>query len=332
MHHHARRTTTATTTSIITMAPPADMTLAPHPTIPKPDGPVMVCILDGWGVNAEDEYNAVFSAETPCTDGLRAVPLRYRTVKAHGTAVGLPSDADMGNSEVGHNALGSGQVVDQGARLVDLALSTGKMFEGAGWKLISQAFADHAVHFIGLLSDGGVHSRYDQLIGCVRGAVERGAKKVRVHVLTDGRDVPDGSSAQFVAQLQDDLKALNAKGDGVDCQIASGGGRMNITMDRYEADWGMVKRGWDAHVLGKAPHTFTDALTAVKTLRVSCSGVSAEEEGMAWGGSSRRLKGGLVAAVACVVFSHLERRRRLSSRSHDDPVANLNNQNTSSPH
>jgi 2,3-bisphosphoglycerate-independent phosphoglycerate mutase len=71
---------------------------------------VLVCILDGWGVNVEDEYNAVFSAETPCTDALKAVPKRYRSVKAHGTAVGLPSDADMGNSEVGHNALGSGQV------------------------------------------------------------------------------------------------------------------------------------------------------------------------------------------------------------------------------
>jgi 2,3-bisphosphoglycerate-independent phosphoglycerate mutase len=245
------------------MAP--NMQLAPHPTIPKPDGPVMVCILDGWGVNVEDQYNAVFTASTPATDKLRAVPGRYRTVKAHGTAVGLPSDADMGNSEVGHNALGSGQVVDQGARLVDLALSTGQMFDGAGWKLISGAFADHTVHFIGLLSDGGVHSRYDQLLGCIRGAVERGAKRIRVHVLTDGRDVPDGSSATFVAQLQDDLAALS---DKCDAKIASGGGRMNITMDRYEADWSMVKRGWDAHVLGKAPHQFTSALEAVKTLRV----------------------------------------------------------------
>lgn len=159
---------------------PRSMQLAPHPTIPKPDGPVMVCILDGWGVNVEDQYNAVFSADTPCTDALRTVQGRYRAVKAHGTAVGLPSDADMGNSEVGHNALGSGQVVDQGARLVDLALSSGQMFEGAGWKCISGAFADHTVHFIGLLSDGGVHSRYDQLIGCIRcGDGEGGGVGVR---------------------------------------------------------------------------------------------------------------------------------------------------------
>jgi 2,3-bisphosphoglycerate-independent phosphoglycerate mutase len=138
----------------------------------------------------------------------------------------------MGNSEVGHNALGSGQVIDQGARLVDQALASGKMFELPGWKLISQAFPANTVHFIGLLSDGGVHSRYDQLVGCIKGAVERGAKRIRVHVLTDGRDVPDGSSVQFVSSLVKDLKSLEAQ--GCDAQIASGGGRMCVTMDRYE--------------------------------------------------------------------------------------------------
>ena len=73
---------------------------------------------------------------------------------------------------------------------------------GAGWKYISGAFAAHTVHFIGLLSNGGVHSRTDQLFGLVRGAAARGAKRVRVHVLTDGRDVPDGSSIKFVAELE----------------------------------------------------------------------------------------------------------------------------------
>jgi 2,3-bisphosphoglycerate-independent phosphoglycerate mutase len=76
------------------------------------------------------------------------------------------------------------QVIDQGARLVDMALANGKMFELPGWKLISQAFPEHTVHFIGLLSDGGVHSRFNQLVGCVKGAVERGAKRIRVHILT----------------------------------------------------------------------------------------------------------------------------------------------------
>lgn len=146
-----------------------DMKLAPHPTISKHDGPVLVVILDGFGENEfKDEYNAVHVAKTPNVDKLHSVAKRFRIVKAHGRAVGLPSDADMGNSEVGHNALGAGQVVDQGARLVDMALESGKMFEGNGWKYIAPTFADHTVHFIGLLSDGGVHSRYDQLIGTVK--------------------------------------------------------------------------------------------------------------------------------------------------------------------
>ncbi|KAK9842452.1 hypothetical protein WJX81_000771 [Elliptochloris bilobata] len=238
--------------------------LAPHASLPKSEAPVLVCILDGWGENVvKDEYNAINVADTPTTDALKDVPGRWRTVRAHGTAVGLPSDADMGNSEVGHNALGSGQVIDQGARLVDIALEDGSAFKLDGWKYISESFTEHTVHFIGLLSDGGVHSRIDQLLGFVRGAARDGAKRIRVHMLTDGRDVPDGSSVKYTEELEKDLAAV----EGCDAKIASGGGRMYVTMDRYEADWSIVERGWHAHVLGEAPHTFTSALEAVKTLR-----------------------------------------------------------------
>ena len=214
---------------------------------------------------SKDKFNAVYMANTPCSDALRSVPGRWRTIRAHGTAVGLPSDADMGNSEVGHNALGAGQIIDQGASLVDKALESGSMFTGDGWGYVSQAFPEGTLHLIGLLSDGGVHSRTDQLFGLIRGAVERGTKKIRVHVLTDGRDVADGSSVKFVQELEGVLKEVDAK--GCDAKIASGGGRMYVTMDRYEADWNIVKRGWDAHVLGEAPHKFKDAETAIKTLR-----------------------------------------------------------------
>lgn len=106
------------------------------------------------------------------------------------------------------------------------------MFEGEGWKLISKSFEKNTVHFIGLLSDGGVHSRYDQMIRTVQGAVERGAKRIRIHILTDGRDVADGSSIQFTETLEKDLIELRNK--GCDVKIASGGGRMRVTMDRYE--------------------------------------------------------------------------------------------------
>lgn len=234
----------------------SEYALKPHPTIKPCEGPMMVCIVDGFGENEfKDEYNAVHVASTPTVDSLRAVPGRFRAIKAHGTAVGLPTDADMGNSEVGHNALGSGQIVDQGARLVDIALETGAMYEGDGWKLISKAFEANTVHFIGLLSDGGVHSRCNQLYGCMKGAAERGAKRIRVHILTDGRDVPDGSSARFVEELQVELAALNAK--GCDAKVASGGGRMFITMDRYEV------RAWCACM-----HAYANACPSSVTSRL----------------------------------------------------------------
>eukprot|EP01023_Acetabularia_acetabulum_P034930 TRINITY_DN3286_c0_g1_i5.p1 TRINITY_DN3286_c0_g1~~TRINITY_DN3286_c0_g1_i5.p1 ORF type:complete len:560 (+),score=123.28 TRINITY_DN3286_c0_g1_i5:81-1760(+) len=255
-----------------------DFSLNAHPSIPVAEKPVLVCIIDGYGENKyTDKYNAVVSAETPCIDALRSkAPDRWCEVQAHGTAVGLPSDADMGNSEVGHNALGSGQVVDQGARLVDIALETGEMFTGDGWKYISAAFENNTLHFIGLLSDGGVHSRFNQLIGTMKGAAEKGAKKMRCHVLSDGRDVPDGSFIGFVEALEKDLTEINDK-FGCDAKIASGGGRMHVTMDRYEADWAIVERGWKTHVLGESPNKFKSAVDAAKTLRGSGEGIVSDQ-------------------------------------------------------
>ncbi|KAG2592538.1 2,3-bisphosphoglycerate-independent phosphoglycerate mutase [Panicum virgatum] len=240
-------------------------TLPDHPKLPK-GKQVAVVVLDGWGEANADEYNCIHVAQTPVMDSLKnGAPEKWRLVKAHGTAVGLPSDDDMGNSEVGHNALGAGRIFAQGAKLVDQALASGKIYEGDGFNYIKESFENGTLHLIGLLSDGGVHSRLDQLQLLLKGASERGAKKIRVHILTDGRDVLDGSSVGFVETLENDLSQLREK--GIDAQIASGGGRMYVTMDRYENDWDVVKRGWDAQVLGEAPHKFKSALEAVKTLR-----------------------------------------------------------------
>ncbi|TKY69023.1 2,3-bisphosphoglycerate-independent phosphoglycerate mutase [Spatholobus suberectus] len=206
--------------------------LADHPKLPK-GKQVAVVVLDGWGEAIPNQYNCIHIADTPTMDSLKnGAPNHWRLVKAHGKAVGLPTDDDMGNSEVGHNALGAGRIYAQGAKLVDLALASGKIYDG---ELLLQ------------------------------GVSERGVKRIRVHILTDGRDVLDGSSVGFVETLENDLAKLCEK--GIDARIASGGGRMYVTMDRYENDWNVVKRGWDAQVLGKAPHTFTSALEAVKKLR-----------------------------------------------------------------
>ncbi|KAL6506813.1 Phosphoglucomutase-1 [Orobanche hederae] len=239
--------------------------LKDHPKLPKGKTIAMV-VLDGWGEANPDQYNCIHVAETPTMDSLKnGAPERWRLVKAHGKAVGLPTEDDMGNSEVGHNALGAGRIYAQGAKLVDIALETGKIYDGEGFTYIKQSFANGTLHLIGLLSDGGVHSRLDQLQLLLKGASEHGAQRIRVHILTDGRDVLDGSSVGFVETLENDLAKLREK--GVDAQIASGGGRMYVTMDRYENDWDVVKRGWDAQVLGGAPHKFKSPVEAVKKLR-----------------------------------------------------------------
>eukprot|EP00250_Pteridium_aquilinum_P021258 c25071_g2_i1 orf=132-1820(+) len=244
-----------------------DWVLPAHPKLPK-GKTLAVVILDGWGEQVPDEYNAIHVANTPTMDSLKkGAPEHWRLVRAHGPAVGLPSEDDMGNSEVGHNALGAGRIFEQGAKLVDSALATGKLFKGAGFQYIQECFADGTLHLIGLLSDGGVHSRYDQLELLMKGSAAHGAKRIRVHILTDGRDVLDGSSFAFVEQLEKDLEALRKQ--GVDALLASGGGRMYVTMDRYENDWNVVKRGWDAQVLGEAPHKFKSGLEALKHLKAA---------------------------------------------------------------
>ncbi|KAJ4832509.1 2,3-bisphosphoglycerate-independent phosphoglycerate mutase [Turnera subulata] len=239
--------------------------LADHPKLPK-GKTIAVVVLDGWGEAPPNQYNCIHVAGTPTMDSFKkGAPKRWRLIKAHGTAVGLPGDDDMGNSEVGHNALGAGRIYAQGAKLVDLALASGKIYEGDGFKYIRECFENGTLHLIGLLSDGGVHSRLDQLELFMKGASEHGAKRIRVHILTDGRDVLDGTSIGFTETLEKDLAQLREK--GIDAKIASGGGRMYVTMDRYENDWNVVKRGWDAQVLGEAPHKFKSALEAVKKLR-----------------------------------------------------------------
>ncbi|XP_072975913.1 2,3-bisphosphoglycerate-independent phosphoglycerate mutase-like [Typha angustifolia] len=239
--------------------------LSDHPMLPK-GKTVAVVVLDGWGEANPDDFNCIYRANTPTMDSLKeGAPEKWRLIKAHGTAVGLPTDDDMGNSEVGHNALGAGRIYEQGAKLVDQALASGKIYEGEGFKYIKESFGQGTLHLIGLLSDGGVHSRLDQLQLLLKGANEHGAKRIRVHILTDGRDVLDGTSVNFVEILENDLAKLWEK--GTDARIASGGGRMHVIMDRYENDWEVVKRGWDAQVLGEAPYKFRSALEAVKKLR-----------------------------------------------------------------
>ena len=228
-------------------------------------GPVLTVVMDGVGLAPNTVSNAVAQAYTPTLDMLMA---KYPMVslKAHGTAVGLPSDDDMGNSEVGHNALGSGQVFAQGAKLVSNSIESKKMFSSATWQeLISNVKSNGStLHFIGLFSDGNVHSHIDHLKAMLAEAKQEGVNKVRIHTLIDGRDVGETSALEYILPFEEFLASLN--GDGFDARIASGGGRMKITMDRYEANWAMVDLGWKTHVLGEG-RQFCCAAKAVETYR-----------------------------------------------------------------
>jgi len=229
-------------------------------------GPVVTIVMDGIGIAPESEGNAISLAYTPTLDMLMA---KYPTVKlaAHGMAVGLPSDDDMGNSEVGHNALGSGQVFAQGAKLVSQSIESGKIFASETWK---NAVKGNTLHFLGLFSDGNVHSHIDHLKALIAKAKEEGVKRVRVHILLDGRDVGETSALEYIDPFEDFLSSLRS--DSFDVMIASGGGRMKITMDRYEADWSMVDRGWHTHVLGEG-RQFNSAHEAVETLRAETGAI-----------------------------------------------------------
>ncbi|MCL2058147.1 MAG: 2,3-bisphosphoglycerate-independent phosphoglycerate mutase [Oscillospiraceae bacterium] len=256
-------------------------------SFPKYKGPLLLVVMDGVGTCGRTIGNAVMSANTPTLDRLIA---QYPNIllKAHGTAVGLPSDDDMGNSEVGHNAMGAGKVYNQGAMLVNDAIATGSMFEGDVWQGIAArchggggssggggggsgsggsggGSGGGTLHFIGLFSDGNVHSHIDHLKAMIVRAKKDGIGQVRVHILLDGRDVGETSALEYVEPFEAFLAEVSADG-GFSAKIASGGGRMKVTMDRYEANWGMVELGWKTHVLAEGDR-FPTAAAAITAFR-----------------------------------------------------------------
>ncbi len=239
------------------------LSLNQHLTFSGRSGPVLVVIADGVGVAEDDASNAVTRAETPTLDALLAS--RSSTcLAAHGTAVGLPTDDDMGNSEVGHNAIGAGRIFAQGAKLVNKALETKTIYSSDVWGRAVSHGRSGVMHFIGLHSDGNVHSHIDHLHQMIKQAVSEGVESICVHILLDGRDTPPRSAMDFIEKTEAFITAINDLSNA-DVRIASGGGRMTITMDRYEADWEMVKRGYDCHTHGIG-RTFTSAKQALETL------------------------------------------------------------------
>ena len=225
-------------------------------------GPVVLVIMDGVGLSDDERYNAVKKAHL---ETLNRLMRDYPCAKlgAWGEYVGIPKD-DMGNSEVGHNAIGAGEIVLQRSAAVEDAVTTGKVFETQVWHdIVSRLTANHGtLHFMGIFSDGNVHSNIAHLERMLAQAQRDGIEHARIHALIDGRDVPPQSEPKYIQRVEDFIHGL---GDP-DYRIASGGGRMVITADRYENDWGMVAAGWHTHVFGEG-RQFKTATEAILTYR-----------------------------------------------------------------
>jgi 2,3-bisphosphoglycerate-independent phosphoglycerate mutase len=169
--------------------------------------------------------------------------------------------------------MGCGRVFNQGAALVSNSIEKRAMFEAQAWKEIISNVKDReqsVLHFIGLFSDGNVHSHLDHLKAMIIQAKNDGVNCVRIHVLFDGRDVGETSALDYLNPFEDFLS--NLSNSEFDAKIGSGGGRMWITMDRYGADWTMVERGWQTHVLGTV-RQFASAREAVETYRKEIPGI-----------------------------------------------------------
>lgn len=242
------------------------------------DGPVVLVVMDGVGLSAKRSGNAVRQAHTEFLD---RVMLNYLNIPlaASGEAVGI-MPGQMGNSEVGHNALGSGQIIKQGVAQIEAAFATGDIWLSKAWRgamkhlgagksngsdqaAKTAPVTNHTLHFAGIFSDGGVHSDIRHLEQMIQRAYDDGVRKIRIHCVFDGRDVSPQSEPQYIERIERFCK----KFPDADFRIASGAGRMVATADRYESDWGMVKRGWDMMVHGKAPRQFKSASEAIKTFR-----------------------------------------------------------------
>lgn len=226
-------------------------------------GPIVLAILDGVGLSEKTEGNAFKKAYTPFLDNALKNYLNI-PLEASGEAVGILKN-NMGNSEVGHNAIGSGQIIKQGIARVEDAFDSGAIWQNPNWQKIIENVKNNnsTLHFAGIFSDGNVHSSISHLERMIKKANEEGIKKIRVHLMIDGRDVPPQSEPKYIDRLEAFFKNFS----GVDYKIASGGGRMVVVSDRYENDWGMVEKGWNMMVHGSAERKFTSAKAAIETFR-----------------------------------------------------------------
>ena len=227
--------------------------------------PVLNIVLDGFGMGRPDNSNAIYLAHTPFIEHLLK---NYATTSllTHGKHVGLPGEKDLGGSEVGHLTMGAGTIIAQGPTLISNAIQDGTFYR---YPVLIEAI-EHAksgaLHLLGLLSDGNVHSHIDHFIAVIQEAARQGVEKCYIHALLDGRDVGVQSADQYIEQIEALFTEILAEHPDWDYAFASGGGREAITMDR-DKNWSKVEAGWKTHVLGQSGNNFSSATEAVLHFR-----------------------------------------------------------------
>jgi len=234
-------------------------------------GPVLLIVMDGWGMGSGGPEDAVAQANTPVFDRLWSGCART-TLMTHGPYVGLPAAKDLGGSEVGHLTMGAGQILDQGPTRIMKAIADGSFFESdALQQVIARGEQGGTLHLMGLLSDGNIHSHIDHFLALIGHAAKAGVKRLRVHALLDGRDVGIQTAETYVTRMQQVLDVVNVK-EEFDYRFASGGGREKVVMDR-DNDWNKVKLGWDAIVHGESPNRFASMHDAIEHFRAETPGL-----------------------------------------------------------
>jgi 2,3-bisphosphoglycerate-independent phosphoglycerate mutase len=233
--------------------------------------PVLLIVMDGWGMGSGGPWDAVAQADTPNFDRLwKEYP--HTTLLTHGPYVGLPSGKDLGGSEVGHLTMGAGKILDQGPTRINAAIADGSFFTSDAMRqVIGRGTAGGTLHLLGLLSDGNIHSHTDHFRALIEHAFESGVRRLRVHALLDGRDVGIQSAQNYVSEFEKMFAFINDR-DGFDYRFASGGGRERITMDR-DHDWLKVEAGWQLMVEGRGNRRFGSVQAAIDAFRAETPGI-----------------------------------------------------------
>ncbi len=227
---------------------------------------VVNIILDGYGIGKGDYTDGIAAAKTPFMDSLLA-KYAHTKLATHGHYTGLPGKKDIGGSEVGHFTLGAGRIVPQGASLIDEQIKTGDLEkQPVLQELLTNAKNNKALHLLGLLSDGNVHSHVSHMIALIKIAAKQGVERCYIHALLDGRDVRIQSGDTYINQIEEAFAEVKKQYPSYEYAFASLGGREVITMDR-DRNFAKIELAWKTHVQGATGNNFDSALAGLMHYR-----------------------------------------------------------------